>query len=79
MADRPARLFNANEFKHVEIVDDYPSGTLACCSIPLVSPLLPFHSGSTCPDVYSTYLSCLMLGATCSEVCKVLVPLQLEL
>jgi hypothetical protein len=23
---RPARIFNANEFKHVEIVDDYASG-----------------------------------------------------
>jgi hypothetical protein len=26
MADRPARVFNANEFKHVDIVDDYASG-----------------------------------------------------
>jgi hypothetical protein len=26
MADRPARVFNANEFKHVKIVDDFESG-----------------------------------------------------
>jgi hypothetical protein len=26
MADRPARVFNANEFKHVEIVDNYTIG-----------------------------------------------------
>jgi hypothetical protein len=26
MADRPAHVFNANEFKHIELVDDYASG-----------------------------------------------------